>query len=241
VTAQREPDGLELLSVNSVMNGFRLSTRIMPAQGALRGGDWCETLAVSAHIVGLSIGDVCGHGPQAFEVMLTTRQALRDAVTKGLGPGRALARVNRTLCAQHSGAYVSAIFGLLDTHRHTLTFANAGHPPPLLTGPRGQQFLGCDHADLLLGIDANAVPAVHVVTVPADALLVLYTDGVTDGQRDASLGQEQLLHASSFAHHYSALSAAPVIERQMFLTGPNLDDAAILTARAPSLRMHGAQ
>jgi serine phosphatase RsbU (regulator of sigma subunit) len=86
----------------------------------------------------------------------------------------------------------------------------------------------------LLGVDSGIVPALHVVKLPAESLLVLYTDGVVEREREAMRGQAQLLTAASFAHHYSALPAASVIERQMSLTGSNHDDAAILTVRAPA-------
>jgi serine phosphatase RsbU (regulator of sigma subunit) len=229
-------DELELASASSVVDGFRLSLRIMPARGAARGGDWCETFVVSDHVVALSIGDVCGSGLDAFDEMLEVRSAVRNEALRGLGPARALASVNRTLCRQRPETYVSAIFGLLDTNRHTLTFANGGHPPPLMVWPFGQRFLEIGGGDFLLGIDADAHPAVHVVKVPADTLLVFYTDGVIEHARDAILGQAQLLDAAAFAHHYSALPAAPVIERQMSLTGSNHDDAAILAVRAPAAR-----
>jgi Stage II sporulation protein E (SpoIIE) len=110
-----------------------------------------------------------------------------------------------------------------------------------MVGPLGEGFLESGEADPLLGVDAATVPAVRVVKVPAETLLVFYTDGVIYHHRDVDLGLKQLVNAAIFAHHYAALSAAPVIERQMFLTGPNHDDAAILTARAPSLRMRDAR
>jgi len=238
---QRGVDELELVSARSELNGFRLSTRIMPALDATRGGDWCEAFAISERIVALSIGDVCGHGPEVYETMLTTREVVREAALRRLGPGQVLALANRALCRKRPDVYVSAIFGLLDTHRHTLTFANAGHPPPLTASSLGEHFIELGTGNLLLGVDAAAVPTVHVVDVPAGTLVVFYTDGVIDRRRDATLGPKALLSAAAFAHHYSALSAASVIERQMFLTGPNNDDAAILTARAPSMRLDGAR
>jgi serine phosphatase RsbU (regulator of sigma subunit) len=232
---------LELVSTSSAFNGFRLSTRIMAAHGAARGGDWCETFVLSDDVVALSIGDVCGHGAGAFEGMLTTRQTVRDAAVGGLDPARTLANVNRALYREHRELYVTAIFGLLDTHRHTLTFANAGHPPPLMVGYFGEQLIEFGNGDLLLGMDAAAAPALHVVKIPAQTLLVFYTDGVIDYGRDAIAGQRKLRVAANLAYRYPALPAAPVIERQMFLPGSNYDDASILTARTPALRMHASR
>jgi hypothetical protein len=64
-------------------------------------------------------------------------------------------------------------------------------------------------------------------------LLVFYTDGVTEHQRKPLEGAAELCNAAIFARKFSALPSAAVIEKQMFLTGANRDDAAILTAWTP--------
>jgi serine phosphatase RsbU (regulator of sigma subunit) len=238
MTVVRDAEELDFVWTSSVFGGFKVSTRIMPAHSARRGGDWCETFALSKHVVALSIGDVCGHGLAAFEAMLLTRQFVRDGAAWGLDPSQTLAQVNQALCREERGFYATAIFGLLDTRRNTFTFANAGHPPPLLAGAFGEYFLEFGNGDLLLGMSKAAIAQLHVVTIPAETLLVLYTDGIIERQRDVILGQRQLRNAATLAYRSSALSAAPVIERQMFLAGSSHDDAALLTARAPSPRMY---
>ena len=74
-----------------------------------------------------------------------------------------------------------------------------------------------------------------MVNVPASTLLVLYTDGVSERGRNPLQGESQLRDAAMFAYQASHLSSAAVIERQMFLTGSNPDDAAILTAWTPGV------
>jgi hypothetical protein len=110
-----------------------------------------------------------------------------------------------------------------------------------MVGPFGALFLEFPKADLPLGIVAEIVPTVHVVNVPAATLLVMYTDGVTDCRRNPIQGESQLRDAVMFAYQVSHLLSAEVVERQMFLTGSNLDDAAILTAWTPGIPIKRGQ
>jgi stage II sporulation SpoE-like protein len=223
----------ELAATTALLNGVRVSTRIMPAERATRGGDWCEAFALPNGIIALSIGDICGHGPGTFEAMVLVRQAVRDAAYRGLEPAIALAEANLLLRHHYPQTYATAIFALLHASRCMITFANAGHPAPLMAGPGASVFLEFREKDLPLGVDLEVLQTTHVVTVPAETLLVFYTDGVTERDRKPLEGELQLRDAATFAYHHSALPTASVIERQMFLTGANHDDAAILTAWTP--------
>ena len=220
-------------TTSSSFNGVRLSSRIMPAARATGGGDWCESFVVSKDIVALSIGDVCGHGLEKVAAMVAVRQAIRDAACQGLDPAQTLAAANRFLRRYDPGENATAMVALLNTCQRTLVFANAGHPPPLMAGPCGTLFLEYPESDLPLGIEATILPTLHVISVPAATLFVLYTDGVTEHDRKPLQGEAQLHDAAMFAYQLSTLPTAAVIEKQMFLTGSNSDDAAILTAWTP--------
>jgi serine phosphatase RsbU (regulator of sigma subunit) len=225
-----EPD-----TTSAAFHGVRLSTRIMPAALGVQGGDWCEAFIVSRDVVALSIGDVCGHGAKKYAAMIALRQAIRDAAWLGPDPAATLAMANAFLRRYDPEENATAIFALFNTRLRSLVFANAGHPPPLMAGLLGALFLDFPHTDLPLGIVAEIAPTIHVVNVPASSLLVFYTDGVSERGRKPIEGEAQLRDAAMFAFQASHLLSAGVIERQMFLTGSNLDDAAILTAWTPGL------
>jgi serine phosphatase RsbU (regulator of sigma subunit) len=88
--------------------------------------------------------------------------------------------------------------------------------------------------DLPLGFHAELWPQLHHIRVPAAAMLVFYTDGVSEHERTAQRGATQLADAAIFAYRFPELATAGVIERQMFLTGSNCDDVAILAAWTPA-------
>jgi hypothetical protein len=209
--------------------GVRVTSHIRHAGENSRGGDWCEAFALSDELVALSIGDVCGHGADKHPLMAALRGQIRVAAGRGCDPAQTLAAANAYLCADPSATYATAIFGLLSTRRRSFTFANAGHPAPLLARTGGAAYLEFPEADFMLGVENELRAQVHCVDVPPASLLVLYTDGVTEREREPLRGAEQLLEAVAFAHKVSLVPVTEVIGRQMSLAGPNPDDTAILS------------
>jgi serine phosphatase RsbU (regulator of sigma subunit) len=218
------------------IQGVRLSSHIAAAERQARGGDWCEAFSISGHVVALSIGDVCGHGEEKHAAMSAIRETIRDAACRGLDPARTLLAGHRFMQAFDLAEYATALFGLLNLRERTFTFANAGHPAPLMASPRETTFLEYAQCDLPLGIADPFLPALRTVSIPPATLLVFYTDGVTEHARKPLEGSAELREAAIFATEYRLLPAASVIGKQMFLTGSNDDDAAILTAWTPPPR-----
>lgn len=221
----------EVASSGSLFNGFWLSTSILPARRATHGGDWCQTFAVSRNVLALSIGDVCGHGAEHFAAMSRLRAAIKSAALDGLDPAQILVEANRYVYGLDPWWYATALFALLDTDARTITYANAGHPPPLMVGRAGSRFLTGSRPDLPLGIESSIVPSLHVAATPRNSLLVLYTDGVTERLRQPLAGEEELRSAATLAFANSKTPAAALIGDLMNLNGSNDDDASILTAR----------
>jgi serine phosphatase RsbU (regulator of sigma subunit) len=173
--------------------------------------------------------------------MTALRQGLRDRANRGLGPARTLGELSRLARSLGPGMHATSVFAVLNTQLRTLTFANAGHPPPLLGGATASRFLEFSRHDVPLGVAVDRLPEQHTVELPAGALIVLYTDGVTERERNIVKGEEQLHGAAIFAHRCRDQPGASVIERQMFLHGSNEDDAAILTARMPEAKLGGTR
>jgi len=87
--------------------------------------------------------------------------------------------------------------------------------------------------DLPLGVAPDFTPAIHALSVPEAALLVFYTDGVSESERDSVQGTFRLPAAGTFAHDFPDLPTAETIEAMTLSTTSNFDDTAILTARMP--------
>jgi serine phosphatase RsbU (regulator of sigma subunit) len=215
------------------INGAGIDTCIMHAGQAAGGGDWCEAFAVGDDVVALSIGDVCGHGIAKMEVMGALRDWLHVALLQRVSPSDALEDANRFLQAYDHRENATAICALLDIRRRSLTFANVGHPPPLMVGPYGATYLEFARPDVPLGVCATINPTTHVVSIAPSTLVVLYTDGVSEHERDPLAGAAELFAAAVAAHALPATDAATYIRERLSLTGATRDDAAIMSIRMP--------
>jgi serine phosphatase RsbU (regulator of sigma subunit) len=211
---------------------MRIGVRRIPAGGGSRGGDWSEAFLTTPHTIAVSIGDVCGHGAEQFPTMVATRSAIRRAAHDGCDAVETLARANRMLCRETTDL-ATAFFGLLDTRSRIFRFANAGHPPPLMASTWGTSFIEYARNDLLLGFAPEAVPRLRTIGVPESALLVFYTDGISEAEKRPLDGMGRLRDATNLAFNLPSSPTADIIEARLAIGRPRPDDASVLTLRTP--------
>ncbi|GLU47453.1 SpoIIE family protein phosphatase [Nocardiopsis ansamitocini] len=157
------------------------------------GGDFYDVIPLSAGRVGIVIGDVEGRGPHAAAVMGQLRAALRAFAQADREPGdilRALDEWVRQLGTpdDEGGTWVpsvSCLYMAYDAWSRELSYANAGHSPPLLICDGRVEDLELQFRDKLLGAKHKGVPGESVyqqatLTLPPGATLLLYTDGLVD-------------------------------------------------------------
>ena len=125
---------------------------------------------------------------------------------------------------------VTALFGIIDPHTCTLSYASAGHPPPILTLPSGfAERLPAD--GIPLGIAQSIDATDGTFTLPAGSLLTLYTDGLIEYSRDIIAGEAMLLDAlrDQMLEAPPPLDAARALQRRIFANHESTDDVATLT------------
>ena len=203
------------------------------ADGAAGGGDWCAIVPISPYAVALTVGDVAGHGLAAVEGLAKMHAAILGALTVTHIPSDVLATANATAYGGGGGesVIVTALVAIFDRRYRTLTFANAGHPPPLVLSGNVHAFLEHPPADLPLGIYARHDAANYVVALPSTALLVLYTDGITEHARDPVRGETELIDAARGSFDRPELDAARTIAGRMLHPVRGDDDAAVMALR----------
>jgi sigma-B regulation protein RsbU (phosphoserine phosphatase) len=96
-----------------------------------------------------------------------------------------LAALNRRLQGLADERYVSAFYGVFDRVLRRLTYANAGHPPPLHYVARDRLCRPLEGRGLLLGIVPDADYAEQAIDLASGDRLCLYTDGVTESRNAA--------------------------------------------------------
>ena len=207
--------------------GIRLrATYLSGANEAEIGGDWYDAFLLPNGELGISIGDVAGKGLGAAVSMVNARQALRGAALEGASPGQVLSRVNQRLTYEGSGM-VTAIFGVIDPITLRFQFASAGHPPPIVAHPNGDVERVASKG-LPLGLFSDQRYEEVATTLEAGSLLVLYTDGLIEFNRNVSEGERVLTRAVAGELESQSPNSADAIARRVILGSPN-DDVALLT------------
>jgi serine phosphatase RsbU (regulator of sigma subunit) len=159
--------------------GLRTMVRYLPASRAGRvGGDWYVTADMPGGQVLIAIGDVAGHGLAAAAGMARLRGALAGLAITGSPPERLVGWLNdlvRHVAPEHTA---SVIAGYFDPPSRTLTWAQAGHPPPILV--RGSSARPLEPpAGILLGAGTEGYDAATLARAAGD-LLLLYSDGLIE-------------------------------------------------------------
>jgi sigma-B regulation protein RsbU (phosphoserine phosphatase) len=175
--------------------GWRIAAALLPARETA--GDFYDCFLLPDGRLALVIADVSGKGLGAALYMATGRALIRTLVPLGItAPAAVLAGVNAHLLEDtHAGLFITAFFGLLDLASGTLTYANAGHPPPLLTDSTGRALQLLNPTGLVLGVEPGVIWREEEVVLGEGDRLLLYTDGVTEAQDalGAFFETEQLL------------------------------------------------
>ena len=115
-----------------------IAARYLPAaQDIGMGGDWYEGIALGDDLYALIVGDVAGHGITAVGDMAQLRAVMGALVRIGTPLAEVFAQTTALLQAGAHNPTATATLLLLDTAAATITYAAAGHPPPILRRPDG--------------------------------------------------------------------------------------------------------
>lgn len=148
------------------------------------GGDYYDFFKLPDDRWGILVADVSGHGTPAAVLMAVVHAIAHLMPGEPMPPERAMEFVNRALSSRYTrggGDFVTMIYGVYDDTQRTLTFANAGHPAPLLRDVDGT-IRAIEHPDagFPLGIVEEATYGTHTVKLQPGQTLAIYTDGITE-------------------------------------------------------------
>ncbi|UPZ33290.1 SpoIIE family protein phosphatase [Streptomyces sp. LRE541] len=161
--------------------GLHLAARYLPATHGLNiGGDWYDAFRQPDGSLITVIGDVTGHGLHAAVMMSQLRTALRAYAVDGGTPGQLLTRLHIFLHHLQPDLYATAVIARFHPDEPTLTWAAAGHPPPVLRTPDGRVHTLDAKPGAMLGIPLQQVIQDHTVTLTPGSTLALYTDGLVE-------------------------------------------------------------
>ena len=186
------------------LEGFDISAYNFPTEEV--SGDYYDWVPIYDDQIGLVVADVSGKGVPAALLMAFLRASLRAATHTGYAVNISMVKVNYLLWESiERNQFVTAFYAILDAPNKTLSYANAGHNPPLLLDARGDtRFL--ERGNIPLGMFRDTRYHQYFLTMTPGELLVIYTDGVTEAtnSNDEEFGRERLAHSIKAVAHLSA-------------------------------------
>jgi anti-sigma regulatory factor (Ser/Thr protein kinase) len=159
--------------------------------------------------------------------MSSVRQSLRAAAVMEPDPVRMLRAGDSIVRALRPDLFVTAFVGIVDPVSLDFTFACAGHPPPLVRRADGE-IHALASAGLPLGIFDLGDQVGSVEQLELGSTLVLYTDGLTEFDRDAILGERLLVQA---LRESNGERTAHTLYQDIVGQRARRDDVAILSVR----------
>jgi len=203
------------------------------------GGDYFDFFRFWDGAQGLVIGDVAGHGMSASLLMASLLATLRTLAPDHDSPAEVVRRLNLLFSHNiHMTSFVTLFLARFDPQTYELTYANAGHNPPLhLTRSDGGEILSwLRPTGAAIGlVEEFQFEAERVNLAPGDIVL-LYTDGITEAMnpQGEQFGRQQL---ADLVRHGPQGSAQELVRNlrirlQDFTQGqPAADDTTVIVCK----------
>ncbi len=127
----------------------------------------------------LVVGDITGHGIAAAADMALVRGMVSALLHSGVATSDVFSELSAVLSQRSALLLATAALVIADTEHETVTFATAGHPPPLLRLPDGE-VRPLDSANSpIIGVP-GARRVADIAPFPRGSRLVMYTDGLVE-------------------------------------------------------------
>lgn len=162
------------------------------------GGDFYDFYITDGNILNFLIADVSGKGIPAAMFMMRAKTQLKSLTESGLSMDEVFTRGNSGLCeGNDAGMFVTAWQGGLNLETGLVSFANAGHNPPLVKHKDGSfEYLKSRAGLVLAGMEGLKYKK-QELNLSAGDIIFLYTDGVTEAtdSQNKLYGEDRLLSA----------------------------------------------
>lgn len=157
------------------------------------GGDFYEFIERPGSGIMVAIADVVGKGLPAALLMSAIRATIHGYADQSDDAAWIVSRVNQRLCRDTLvSEFATLVFGAFSADGSTLTYCNAGHPPPILI--RGTEFSELTTGGLVVGVRSEEMYDQETVALGHGDTLVMVTDGVTEAMAfdGTAYGRERL-------------------------------------------------
>ncbi len=201
------------------------------------GGDFYDFYFVNKDTLAFLIADVSGKGIPAAMFMMNAKAVLKSYAESGLDVNKVFTLGNEKLCeGNDAGMFVTAWMGFLNTETGEVTFANAGHNPPLVRHADGSfEYLKVRAGFVLAGMEGVKYRKNELQLAPGD-VIYLYTDGVTEATNinDELYGEDRLLALLNANKEASMEKLCKLVKEDVFAfagEAPQFDDITMLALK----------
>ena len=146
------------------------------------GGDYYDCLDLGDDRYLLCVADVSGKGVPASLLMSNFQAGLRTMSRRTDSLAEVVAELNHLIYSNaQAEKFITAFIAVYDGRTRELHYVNAGHNPPVIARPDGT-LETLTAGTLMLGV-LEPLPFLtegRTLALPAGAVLLIYTDGLTD-------------------------------------------------------------
>ncbi len=202
------------------------------SEALLVGGDWYDVIQLPDNRIGLTIGDVVGHGVEATAAMGRLRTAVAALAPHTDSPGELLTNLDRFANSTNGTRFATAAYAILEPATGRFRYASAGHPPLLVVEADGStRWLMEGRSSPILNQGVSDRPEASTILSP-ESLLVGYTDGLIE-RRGESLdrGLERLERIMQRIRERSEEDICNLVFREMGVETQRADDVVVVVLR----------
>lgn len=212
------------------VKGLEVAGTWQPASDV--GGDYYDVLKFSDSKIGVCIGDVVGKGMSAALLMANLQASFRAFAAEDVTPAALLGKLNEVVCNNiASDKFVTFWYCTIDTNENRLTYASAGHWPPILFHKSGEG-VALREGGTPMGIFPGWKYEDGGFPLASGDRLVLYTDGLTEAMNSdqQEFGEGRLLEHCGGIIGLSASELLAGIRKEVitFCSGNFQDDFTLV-------------
>ncbi|MBL1076394.1 SpoIIE family protein phosphatase [Nocardia sp. 2] len=225
----------QLLDLDSAATSAVVAAVYQPAEEGMRvGGDWYQATPLDrAGRVGISVGDVVGHGLSAAVVMSRLRAAIGSAALTTPDPGAVIEMVSQYATTVRGAHCATVAYAVLDPATGVVEYCCAGHPYPLLIPADGPPIYLDDGRRPPLGISGwRGATRSGGHALPPGSTVLLYTDGLIERPGESlDEGFARLRAAAAAAATLPTAALTAELLERLRPPGGYTDDVVLLALR----------
>ncbi len=203
-------------------------------QSLIVGGDWYDVVRLGDGTIGLSVGDVVGHGIESATAMGQLRSALVGIAHTTMSPAEALMALESFVATLPEARASTCLYARLDPGTGVVRWARAGHPPLLHVGTDGRgTFLHDAAGPPLAALSGPRARPEGSRQLAVGDLLVAYTDGLVERRRvPIDAGMDRLRQAVERHRSLPLQELCDTVLDELLGRDGHRDDVVILAVRA---------